>query len=147
MQMAADRPWEIMGVDFIIISSLMPRSHQTFRSVVAVKLLGIMLRIRWWPTSFLTITAGDADGWYWNCPVWSAPQDDWRPFYPCPWCPYNFCVWVRINALQARSMLPACLPACSRVESSMSRQLGLMDSDSALLTSLSLAHLLIQHQY
>ena len=55
-------------------SGLMPRAHQIFRSVLAVKLLGIMLRIRWWPTIFFIITAGDADGWCWNCPVWSAPQ-------------------------------------------------------------------------
>ena len=53
---------------------LMPQSHQTFRSVLAVKLLGIMLRNRWWPTTFLTIPAGDADKWCRNCPVWSAPQ-------------------------------------------------------------------------
>ena len=53
---------------------LMPRSHQTFCSVLAVKLLGIMLRNRWWPTTFITITAGDADGWCRNCPVRSAPQ-------------------------------------------------------------------------
>ena len=52
----------------------MPWSHQTFRSVLAVKLLGIMLRIRWWPTTFLTITSGDADGWCRNCPVWLAPH-------------------------------------------------------------------------
>ena len=48
------------------------RSHQIFHSVLAVKLLGIMLKNRWWPTTFLTITAGDADGWCRNCPVWSA---------------------------------------------------------------------------
>ena len=51
---------------------LMPRSHETFRSVLTVKLLGIMLGNRRWPTTFLTITAADADGWSWNCPVWSA---------------------------------------------------------------------------
>ena len=45
------------------ITPLMPRSHQTSRSVLAVELLGIMLRNRWWPTTFLTITAGDDDGW------------------------------------------------------------------------------------
>ena len=39
------------------------RSHQTFRPVLAVKLLGIMLRNRCWPTTFHTITAEDADGW------------------------------------------------------------------------------------
>ena len=31
---------------------LMPWSHQTFRLVLAMKLLGIMLRNRWWPTIF-----------------------------------------------------------------------------------------------
>ena len=54
--------------------NLRGRSHQTFRSVLAVKVLGIMLRNRCWPTTFLTITAGDADGWCRNWPVWSTPQ-------------------------------------------------------------------------
>ena len=45
----------------------MPRSHQTSRSVLAVKLLGTMLRNRCWPTTFHIITAGDADGW---CQYW-----------------------------------------------------------------------------
>ena len=57
----------------------MPRSHQTFRLVLTVKLLGIMLRNRWWSTTFLTITAGDVDGWCWNCPVWSAPHASITP--------------------------------------------------------------------
>ena len=57
-----------------VTAGIMPRSHQTFRSVLAEKLLGIMLGNRWWPTTFLTITAEDADRWWWNCPVWSAPQ-------------------------------------------------------------------------
>ena len=52
---------------------LMPRSHQTLRLVLAVKLLGIMLRNRWRSTTFLTITAGDANGWCRNYPVWTAP--------------------------------------------------------------------------
>ena len=43
--------------------SLMPRSHQTFRPVLAVKLLGIMLRNRCWPTTFHIITAENVDGW------------------------------------------------------------------------------------
>ena len=34
----------------------MPQSHQTFRSIQAVKLLGIMSRNRWWPIIFSTIT-------------------------------------------------------------------------------------------
>ena len=53
-----------------------PDRTKLFRSVVAVKLLGIMLRIRWWPTTFFTIEAVDADRWCWNRPVWSAPQSD-----------------------------------------------------------------------
>jgi hypothetical protein len=40
----------------------MPRSHQTLRMVPTVKLLGIMFRNRCWPTTFDTITIGDADG-------------------------------------------------------------------------------------
>ena len=47
----------------ILTSSLMPRSHQTFCPVLAVKLLGIMLRNRCWPIAFHTITAEYADGW------------------------------------------------------------------------------------
>jgi len=39
---------------------LMPRSHQTFRSIPTVKLLGIMFINRFCPTTFHTITAGDA---------------------------------------------------------------------------------------
>ena len=58
---------------------LMPRSHQTICPVLAVKLLGITLRNRWWPTAFHTITAGDADGWFPNWPVWSAPQSHHLP--------------------------------------------------------------------
>ena len=42
---------------------LVPWSRQTFRLVRAMKLLGIMLRNRCWPTTFHTITAGDGDGW------------------------------------------------------------------------------------
>ena len=49
-------------------------AHQTLCLVLAVKLLGIMLRNRCWPTTFLTITTGDANGWYRNLPVWLAPQ-------------------------------------------------------------------------
>ena len=40
---------------------LMPRSHQTFRPVLAVKLLGIILRNRCWSTPFHTITTEDAE--------------------------------------------------------------------------------------
>ena len=45
-----------------------------FGCTVAMKLLGIMLRNRWWPTTFLTITTGDADGWCRNCSVRLVPQ-------------------------------------------------------------------------
>ena len=38
------------------------------------EIVGIMLRNRCWPTTFFTITVGDADGWCRKCPVWSAPQ-------------------------------------------------------------------------
>ena len=50
------------------------RSHQTSRPVLAVKLLGIMLRNRGWPTTFHTITAGDANEWCMRWVVWSAPH-------------------------------------------------------------------------
>ena len=40
---------------------LMPRSHQTFRLVLAVKSLGIVLRKQCWPTTFHTITTKHAD--------------------------------------------------------------------------------------
>ena len=53
---------------------LTPRSHQTFRPISAVKLLGIMFRIRCWLTTVQNITAGDADGWCLNWPVWFAPH-------------------------------------------------------------------------
>jgi hypothetical protein len=52
----------------------MPRSHQTFRLVSTVKLLGIMFRSRCWPTTFYTITAGDVNGWCLHWPLWSTPQ-------------------------------------------------------------------------
>ena len=48
---------------------VMPRSHQTFRSVSTVKLLGIMFRIRCWPTTFQPFITRDADGWCQNWPV------------------------------------------------------------------------------
>ena len=41
----------------------LPRSHQTFRPVITVKLMGIMLRNRCWSTNFHTITVGDVNGW------------------------------------------------------------------------------------
>jgi hypothetical protein len=41
---------------------VMPRSRQTSHPVPTMKLLGIMFRIRCWPTTFHIITAGDDDG-------------------------------------------------------------------------------------
>ena len=41
-----------------------PWSHQTFRPVLVVKLLGIMLRNKCWSITFHIIIARDADGWY-----------------------------------------------------------------------------------
>ena len=41
---------------------LKSRSNQTFHPVLAVKLMGIMLTRRCGPTTFHTITIGDADG-------------------------------------------------------------------------------------
>ena len=43
--------------------SLMSQSHQTSRPVPAVKLLGIMFKIRCWSITFHTITIRDAHGW------------------------------------------------------------------------------------
>ena len=50
----------------------MPWSHQRFRFVPTMKLLGSMLRNRHWPTTFHTITARDASRWCQKRPVWSA---------------------------------------------------------------------------
>jgi len=41
---------------------VMLRSHQTFRPVLAVKLLGMMFKNGCWPTTFHTITNEDVDG-------------------------------------------------------------------------------------
>jgi hypothetical protein len=41
----------------------MPQSHQTFRLVPVVELLGIMFRNRCWHTGFHIIAARDANGW------------------------------------------------------------------------------------
>ena len=67
--------WSGRTGSWLRMNRLMPRSHQTFRSFLAVKLLGIMLRNRW----CLTITSEDADGWCRNCPVWSAPEFEKEP--------------------------------------------------------------------
>ena len=53
---------------------LMPRWHQIFRLVLTMKLLGIMLRNRWWPTTFQSNIVGDVVGWCHKWPVWSTPQ-------------------------------------------------------------------------
>ena len=50
---------------------LMPLSHPYVRPAPTVKLLGTMLRNRSWPTTFHTITTGDANGWNQKLPVWS----------------------------------------------------------------------------
>lgn len=55
-------------------SMFMPQPHQNLYLVPTVTLLGIMLRNRWWPTTFHTVTAGDANGWCLNWLVWSAPH-------------------------------------------------------------------------
>ena len=50
-----------MNYDIQVVG-VVPRSHQSFRPGPTVKLLGIMLRNRCWPTTFHTVIAGDADG-------------------------------------------------------------------------------------
>ena len=52
----------------------MPCSHRHFRPVPAVKLLEIMSRNRWWPTTFHNVPKEDANGWCLNWPVWSTPH-------------------------------------------------------------------------
>ena len=49
----------------------MPQPHQIFRPVATVKLLEIMFRNNCWPTTFHTITAGDAYEWCMEWVVWS----------------------------------------------------------------------------
>jgi hypothetical protein len=46
----------------------MPWSHQSFHSILA---WNCMLKNRCWPIIFHTTTAGDANGWCQNWPVWS----------------------------------------------------------------------------
>ena len=45
------------------LAGVINTSHQTFCSVPGVKVLGITLRNRCWPTAFHTITTGDVDRW------------------------------------------------------------------------------------
>ena len=56
---------EVAGV----ISPFVPPSHQAFRPILALKLLGIVLRNRCWPTTFDIITVGGAEGWCQKWPV------------------------------------------------------------------------------
>ena len=65
---------DAFGCKVLLESPLMLRSHQIFCSVLVAKLLGIIMRNRCWPTTFHTITAGDADGWCQKQPVWLASQ-------------------------------------------------------------------------
>ena len=51
---------EVLNFNWLLLQL---RSHQHFHPVAAMKLLGIILRNRWWPTTFHTITTIDADGW------------------------------------------------------------------------------------
>ena len=60
-----------------------PWWHQTFRPVLAVKLMGIiMLRNRCWPINFHTIIVEDVDGWCWKrSPTLGAHTHA----HSCPW--------------------------------------------------------------
>ena len=42
--------------------AFMPPSHQNFHLVPTMKLLGTMFENRCWPTTFHTVTFGDANG-------------------------------------------------------------------------------------
>jgi hypothetical protein len=53
---------------------VMPQSHQTFRPVPTVKLLGIMFKNRCWPIILHINTVGDANERCQKRPVWSAPN-------------------------------------------------------------------------
>ena len=66
----------------------------------SVKLLVNMMRSRCWPTTFHTITTGDADGWCYYWPVWSAPH----PGNACKllWGSLNCRIWS-INSLCIKS--------------------------------------------
>ena len=69
---------------FLMGFSVIPRSPQTFRPVPAMKLLGIMFKYRCWPTTFHTITAGDANGWCYNWLVRSASHAPITPNFLHP---------------------------------------------------------------
>ena len=57
---------------------LVPRSHQTFRLIPAVKLL----KNRCWPTIFHTIIVRDANKWCMKWPVWSTPRAPTTTYIP-----------------------------------------------------------------
>ena len=59
-----------------------PRSHQTFRAVLAVKLLGIMFMNRWWSTTFFHYYSRRCRRMSRNCLVWSASQ--FQQTFSCP---------------------------------------------------------------
>ena len=84
-----------------------PRSHQTFRPILAVKLLGVMFKYRHWPTTFHTITAIDANGWCLNWPVWSIPQPVWNHLdaLSVPWTFWLFKLWKDYHFCSFRSKL------------------------------------------
>ena len=67
----------LCGGQWLFELELRGRSHQTFCPDPAVKLPGIMLRNRCWPTTFYTITVGDANAWCRKWLVWLAP-DSWH---------------------------------------------------------------------
>jgi hypothetical protein len=54
---------ESIRQDYCCWVSCPHRTKLSVRPVTTVKLLGIKFRNRRWPTTFHTITAGDADGW------------------------------------------------------------------------------------
>ena len=111
----------------------MPRSHQTFRPVLAVKLMGIMFKNRWWATGFHTITAEDADEWCQKWPVWSTPQLNhgvlWamievfeyrRVRIVCPFCELGVC---KKKTLPHWTFFFPCYNSCARQEA-WARSLG-----------------------
>ena len=87
-----------------LLMTLTPQSHQTFRPVPTVNLLGIMFKNRCWPSTSHTVKAEDADRWWLNSPVWSTPQGEggWARFYVArflQWtCTWLVCSLVRIKA-------------------------------------------------
>ena len=68
---------------------LVPQSHQTFRLFLVVELLKIMGRNICWPTTFHTITLGDAHRWCHKWLEWSAPHAPSTPKTCHPVPPMN----------------------------------------------------------